>query len=170
MKTLIVYGTKYGSAEKCAKEIAKHITGQVDVINLKNNKEVKITDYDKVIIGSSIYAGMLRKEVKAFYEANKEGLKHKKVAIFISCMDKVNPEQYITNNFDADFISQLIAKCFCGGEYQFSKMNFVERFMIKKITQAGAKKGQCEAADGKTDITDIQYKNIKTFAKQVNEA
>lgn len=170
MKTLIAYGSKYGTAEKCSKEIAKHITGQVDIVDLKANKEIKLADYDKVIIGSSIYAGGLRKEVKAFYEKNKEILKDKKVAVFISCMAKENPEQYITNNFDKDFVNKLIGKCCCGGEYQFSKMNFFERFIVKKITEAAAKKGQGSAVDGKTDISEMDYNQMKSFAKQVNRA
>lgn len=170
MKTLIAYGSKYGTAEKCSKEIAKHITGQVDIVDLKANKEIKLADYDKVIIGSSIYAGGLRKEVKAFYEKNKEILKDKKVAVFISCMAKENPEQYITNNFDKDFVNKLIGKCCCGGEYQFSKMNFFERAIVKKITQEGAKKGICPATDGKADISDLDYNQMKSFAKQVNQA
>lgn len=98
MKTLIVYGTKYGTAEKCVKELAKNLTGQVDVINLKDNKDIKTVDYDKIVIGGAIYAGHIIKEVKEFYETNKEALKSKKVAVFICCMDRSNPERYITNS------------------------------------------------------------------------
>lgn len=170
MKTLIVYGSKYGTTQKCAQEIAKKISGKVDVVNLKDNKGIDIADYDKVVIGSSVYAGMLRKEVKVFYESNKEILKKKKVAVFLCCMDKEGIEKYLSPVFDEDFRKGLIAKTCCGGEYKFSKMNFLERFMIKMITADGAKKGICEAADGKHDIESIIYDNISVFANNINKA
>jgi menaquinone-dependent protoporphyrinogen oxidase len=53
MNTLIVYATKYGCAEKCAMELSKEFDGNVEVINLKENKRIDLVEYENVIIGGS---------------------------------------------------------------------------------------------------------------------
>jgi menaquinone-dependent protoporphyrinogen oxidase len=66
MSTLIIYASKHGSAEKCASELSKKLSGKVDLCNLKNGKMPELSQYTKVIIGGSIYVGKVQKEVSEF--------------------------------------------------------------------------------------------------------
>ena len=66
MNTLIVYSSKYGCTEKCAKLIKEKLNEEVDLVNLKNVKDIDIYKYNKVIIGGSIYIGKIQKSVTEF--------------------------------------------------------------------------------------------------------
>ena len=55
MKTLILYATKYGATEACARLLAQNLEGEVQIINIKQAKDIDLRKYDRVILGSSIY-------------------------------------------------------------------------------------------------------------------
>ena len=78
MKTLIAYGSKHGAAAKCAVILKEKIRGEVEMINLQQIQNIALKDYDNVIIGGSIYAGAIQKQVTAFCSQNLEILKQKK--------------------------------------------------------------------------------------------
>lgn len=48
MKTLILYSTKYGTAEKVAKLIASSLRGEVCLVNLKKEKPPLLHSFDAV--------------------------------------------------------------------------------------------------------------------------
>ena len=82
MKTLIVYATKYGSTEKCAKLLSGKLSSEVKLCNLKLEKNIDLSKYDKVIIGTSVYMGRVRKEINEFFISNSNELITKKVRDF----------------------------------------------------------------------------------------
>jgi len=59
MNILIAYATKYGCTEKCAAVLSEKLTGKVDLCNLKGGRASDLTQYEKVIIGGSIYMGKI---------------------------------------------------------------------------------------------------------------
>jgi menaquinone-dependent protoporphyrinogen oxidase len=77
MKTLIIYATRYGSAERCAKMLSEKLIGDVDLLNLKDRQNIDLSQYEKVIIGGSIYVGKIQKEVNEFCTKHLEELKQK---------------------------------------------------------------------------------------------
>lgn len=86
MNTLIAYATKYGCVEKCALILSEKLTGEVDLYNLKEIKNIDISRYDKVIIGGSIYIGKIQKVVREFSSTKLNQLKEKEVGLFICGM------------------------------------------------------------------------------------
>ena len=72
MKTIIVYASKHGCVEKCAQLLTAKIAGAVQLCNLTGEKNVQIADFDTVIIGGSIHAGRIQKEIAVFCERNKQ--------------------------------------------------------------------------------------------------
>lgn len=89
MNTLIVYSSKYGCTEQCAKILSEELKGEADLINLKNVKDINISKYDTVIIGGSIYIGKIQKEVAGFCAKNLDILKEKKLDyLFVVCRKK----------------------------------------------------------------------------------
>ncbi len=170
MKTIIVYASKYGAAEKCATDIAKKISGEVKVINLRENKDPQCGSYDQVIIGGSIYAGMIQKEVKEFCIKNLECLNQKKLGLFVSCMDDKSASSYIENSFPKELVDRALAKQGLGGAFCFKKMNLFERFVIKMISNSKSKGGEAlPKADGKTDISTLSEEKINYFVEQINK-
>ena len=41
MKTLIAYSTKHGCTEKCANKLKTRLTGEIELLNLKNGRNIK---------------------------------------------------------------------------------------------------------------------------------
>ena len=80
MKTLIVYGTRYGATATTAKEIAKVLRNEgfgVRVVNAKEEKVEDISDYDLIIIGSGMKINRWTREPENFMKKFKKELQKK---------------------------------------------------------------------------------------------
>ncbi|GAA0181489.1 flavodoxin domain-containing protein [Clostridium sediminicola] len=166
MKTLIVFSTKYGTTEKCAKILKEKLNGDIDLCNLKKTDEVEIFNYDKVIIGGSIYVGQIQKEVKKFCSENLNKLKKKRVGLFICCMNEKSGQEQLNNSFPKELLISAVAKETFGGEFRFSKMNFFEKFIIKTISK---KDENMPPIDTKKDISKIVEENINKFVQYIEK-
>ncbi|MGC6174661.1 flavodoxin domain-containing protein [Lacrimispora sp. 38-1] len=136
MSTLIAYATKYGFTKTCAEILAKKLGENVDICDLSRNHP-ELMKYDKVIIGGSIYAGKIRKPVMRFCSDNLSTLKVKKLGLFICGMAKEDDVQkQLDSAFPRELLEVCAAKGFFGGECNYDKMNFLEKFIMKKITRS----------------------------------
>lgn len=88
MKALVVYGTRYGTANEIAEEIGKVLKEEGVKVDLKDARKLKnydITPYELVIVGSGIKISKWTKGSLKFLKDNKENLNDKKVALFVTC-------------------------------------------------------------------------------------
>jgi len=88
MKALIVYGTRYGTATEIAEEIGRVIKNEgieVDVKDARSLKNIDLSLYQLVVVGSGIKMGKWTKKSLKFMQENKEALATRKVAIFVTC-------------------------------------------------------------------------------------
>lgn len=157
MSTLIVYASKYGCTEKCAELLSKELNGEIDIINLRKVMDIDISKYEKIIIGGSIYIGKIQNEVTEFCSKNLEKLKGKRIGLFICGMqegDTINSE--LNKSFNPVLIKIADAKECFGGEFIFDKMNFIDKFIVKKVSKV---------TSNKSNILD---KNIHKFAQTMN--
>ena len=157
MKTLIVYSSKHGCTEKCTDLLAKELKDKPDILNLRDNKNIDLSMYDKVIIGGSIYIGKIQKEVFEFCSKNLEKLKEKEIGLFICGMqegDLINNE--ILENFPPELINIAITKSCFGGEFNFEKMSFFEKLIVKTVSKTNSSK------------SNILSENIHKFAEAIN--
>ncbi|MEG0296402.1 MAG: flavodoxin domain-containing protein [Clostridium sp.] len=162
MKSLVLYGSKHGTTEECAKKLKGYLDGEVDLINVEDNKEIKLDDYNKIIIGSSIYAGMINKGIKKFIEDNKSELIGKNLGLFMCCMsDGEKIKEQFEQNIPKEILDAAKVKESLGGAFKFSKMNFFEKKIIKMIAKKDPSLG---SIDGKTDIYKIDEDVINKFA------
>jgi len=134
MKTLILYATKYGAAGEIASRIASRINGAV-THDMKQSGFPPLTGFDCVIIGSSVYAGSIRKEAKAFLKQNAQALQSKKLGLFLCGLDASKENECFTDNFPDDIIKAAKAKAFLGGVYDPKKAGFAERLIMKAVTK-----------------------------------
>lgn len=152
MKTLIIYGTKHGSAEKCSKLLKNKISGEVITINIKTENVPDLFSYDNVVIGGSIYAGQIQKEIKNFCIKNLEQLKSKRVGLFICGLSGDKFEAELDNAFPKELVACAAIKEFFGGEVVYGKMNFFEKLIMKKITKTDK------------DFSNLLEENINKFS------
>jgi menaquinone-dependent protoporphyrinogen oxidase len=118
--------------------IAERIAGnQVSIIDLKKDKHPDISSFDRIILGTSIYASASSKTMQHFCKENIEALKQKRLALFVCGMepDSAKQQQELANAYPQELYEYAVAKCFAGGEFLFEKMNFFERAIIKRIAK-----------------------------------
>ena len=158
MKTLIVYGTKYGCTEKQAKSLVENLKGEVELYNLKKVKDINLSRYDKVVIGGSIYMGKIQKEVRGFCLNYLDQLKNKKVGLFICCMGEGEiGKTQLKDCFPEELSNKAIVKENFGGEFIFENMNFIDKLIAKKVSKVDK------------DTSNILKDNIERFIKLMNE-
>jgi menaquinone-dependent protoporphyrinogen oxidase len=148
MNTLIVYASKYGCTEKCAKLIAKELNDKVDIINLKKVKDMNLSKYDKVIIGGSIYIGKIQKDVAEFCSKYLDELKEKQIGLFICGMaegEAIKTE--LNKNFRPELLKIAKAKEYLGGEFLLDKMSFMDKIIVKKVSKV--KSNKCNILEDK---------------------
>lgn len=150
----IIYITKHGTTEAVAMKIFKHFNSQEDqLIDLRLNKNPDISQYDKIILGGSIHAGMIQRRMKSFCESNLESLLKKEIALFLCCMEEgEKATEQFNNAFPELLRMHSIKNEIIGGEFLFDKMNFLEKAIVKKI--AGIKE----------NISKIDEQKIKELA------
>ena len=148
MKIAILYGTKYGATEKVVASIYKSLQNHdkdnnrsidVELINLKEKDDINL-DYDVLIIGSPVYMGRIRKEVKNFLKKYENTLIKKHFALFICGANEVEGIKQINKAFPQELLNHVIATAFLGGEFNFDKMKFLDKKVAQLITKGADKK------------------------------
>lgn len=158
MKTLIIYSTRHGCTEECATKLEKQLNNDTELINIKKQKLDNLGNYEKVIIGGSIHAGHIQKRIKKFCQENLDTLKHKKIGLFLCCMEEGETAQkQFQEAFPTELIEHAIATGIFGGAFNFERMNFIEKAIIKKVAKI------------EQSMSKIDEKSIVEFAKKMTE-
>jgi len=156
MNTAIIYGTKHGATHKCANTLANELGSYTKLYNLETESEINLSEYDTIIIGGSIHASAVNKNVKKFIDKNIDLLIQKNIGLYLCCMyegDKAL-EQF-GNAFPEELRNKATAHGLFGGEFDFEKMNFLEKAIVKKV------------ANVEKSVSNLNYTNIKAFAKKL---
>jgi menaquinone-dependent protoporphyrinogen oxidase len=137
MKALIVYGTRGGATKQIADAIGDEL-GQhgytVTILNAKESGGIDVNVYDLVVVGSSVFMTMWKRQSTAFLKRNASVLARKKVALFSSGTAGGDPAL-------ADYAGQSIAKvaakfpsikpvalAYFGGYLDFNSKGRIDRF------------------------------------------
>lgn len=157
MKTAILYASTHGCAETCAGKLAEKLNGEVHRFDLKDKPRVDLASYDRIVIGGSIHAGRIQGTVRRFIDANRGILLGKKFGLFISCMETGdNARKEFDVVFPEDIRQKASAVGLFGGGFNFERMNFIQKAIIKKIA--------------KTDrtVSNIDEPAIAWFAEEIS--
>jgi menaquinone-dependent protoporphyrinogen oxidase len=179
MKTLIVYGTRYGATASTSEEIGKVLGSEgfdVKVINAKKEKVQDISPFDLVIVGSGMQMGKWTGEAEDFLKRFQKELDQKKLAIFASTMKSVPEREGKQDDVKKEHkmsIDDIVAKYnlnpmstgFFGGVIDFNKMNFVLRRTFGFIRPQLEKDGFKESPLGVYDLRD--WEEIRKWAKEL---
>ena len=80
MTTAVIYVSKTGTTRKVAEYIAEKIGAEA--IDVKNCTD--ISGYDRIILGTGVFAGRIPKAMRNFVEANKDSLSG--ASLFVTCL------------------------------------------------------------------------------------
>ena len=134
MKTLIVFTTHHGSTEKVAHMINNQSDEDILIVNLKKQPRPNLSSFDTIILGGSIHVGKIQGRMKKFIETNLQILLSKRVGLYLCCMEEGEKALgQFENAFPEVLRNHAIAGEILGGEFNFERMNFLEKKMIKNI-------------------------------------
>lgn len=154
MKSAIIFMSHHGTTAKVAHLISELLEQPtVKVINLNDQKEVDLSVFDTVIIGGSIHAGKIQRKLQVFCEDNLDELLRKHLGLFICHMNDEQAEEELNHAFPTPLLEHADARGLFGGEFQFKKMNFIEKLIVKKVSGVHQ------------DVSNIRYEAITRFAK-----
>ncbi len=152
MKALIVFAGKYGCTKKAAHLLRNELSGEVTLVNLAEEKPPSLDTFDRIIIGGSIYAGLIRPEVRRFCRENLAALTGKRLGLFVCCGLENKAEEQIKTVFSRELLSRAAATGYFGYEVNYEKMSLVDRIIMRLVS--GQKENQfC-----------LKEENIKKFA------
>ena len=159
MHTLILYMSKHGTTEKTVTLLAEKLKdSSIKIVNLQKDGPPNINDFDNVIIGGSIHAGTMQSKLRKYVENNLPDLLSKKTGLFMCCMERnEKQEEQFNNAYPMQLRETASCKAYFGGEFKFSRMNFIEKAIIKKISGIDH------------DFSDIDIDAISEFANDWNK-
>jgi menaquinone-dependent protoporphyrinogen oxidase len=153
MKNLVVYFSKHGAAKRAVDFLNSKVKS--DVVNVKEIGELEFNNYDNIVIASSVYAGTISKEIKKFISNNYNILKSKNIYFLIICGQESEIKNVLTNNFSEEQ-RNLFKKVIYGGfEFNFDSMNFIEKFITKKIAKV------------EKSVSNLNKKNIELLSEMI---
>jgi menaquinone-dependent protoporphyrinogen oxidase len=179
MKTLIVYGTRYGATAGTSEEIANVLKAEgfdVKVVNAKEEKIKDISPFDLIIVGSGMQFGRWTGEAEDFLKRFQKELAQKKVALFISTMKTVTEREGKTEELEKTRKMELEDKVtkynlqptslgFFGGVLDFNKMNIITRKTLGFLRPQLEKDGFKESPPGVYELRD--WEEIRGWTKEL---
>ena len=161
-KTVVIYKSKYGSAKRYAEWIAEET--KADLFDASNIKADKLTEYDTIIYGGSLYAvGILGLKL---IKDNFEKLNDKKIVIFsvgASSETQAAHDAVVKNNFTDEMMAK-IHFFMLRGAFDFNKLNTGDKMLmglmkmrlksIKAEDMDEDQKGLLDSYDNPVDFVD----------------
>lgn len=145
MRSLVAYGTRYGSTGEVADAIAQILRSagsEVDVMELTKKTRPEVRAYDLVVIGTNIIMGSWNKQVKRFVQENLDDLGTRKSALFVCCGDLLDPskeeeayEKYITAPLaEMGMVPDRVA--LLGGVIDLSRYGMMVKTLMKNVMRS----------------------------------
>jgi len=180
LKSLIVYGTRYGATASTSEEIGKTLREEgfdVRVVDAKKEKIKDISAYDLIIVGSGMRMFRWVGEPEKFLKKFQKDLWQKKTAIFVSsgaqAMLKHDGDQagmadawqkYLVEKAEKYSLEPVMMGIF-GGIWDYNKMGFAFKKMMSAFRIKLREVGIEETAQDVFDTRD--WDEIRNWAKEL---
>ena len=135
MNTLVVFATKHGCTESVVKDLAGLMEGSVETINLTRDESPDPGNFDSVVVGGSIHAGKVQSVVRKFCLMHTRTLLEKKLGLFPCHMETgEKARKQMKASYPESLRTHANSLGLLGGRFDFSRMNFLERSIVRKVS------------------------------------
>jgi len=180
IRGLIVYGTSFGATKETSEEIARILKEEnfnIKIINAQEEKIKDISDYNLVIVGSSLSNCKWNRGAEDFLKKFHKELEQKELALFVSSVKTIyeregNSEEVTKTRKIAleDKISKYglkpIATGLFGGVLDYNKMGFLTRKAMETAFKSRLQKnGFKETQPGVYDLHD--WDEIRNWTREL---
>ncbi len=137
-RLLILYSTVDGHTKNICEYISNKINKRklINISSVEDSKDIKISDYDQIVIGASVRYGYHRKNLYKFILNNKEILNSKKTVFFSLNLTARKPEKNLptTNPYVVKFLKKVdweptIKEVFAG-RLDYPNLDFLNKLAI----------------------------------------
>ena len=134
MKVLIAYRSRYGATQSCAGALARKISGDTVVHDLRARGRPSLGEFDVILIGGSIYGGKIQREVVSFCEQEREPLLSKKAGLFISSFyTGERGMAQLQEAFPPWLSAHAFARELMGGNLSLEKLSLLDRILVRSL-------------------------------------
>ncbi|VFP87936.1 menaquinone-dependent protoporphyrinogen IX dehydrogenase [Candidatus Erwinia haradaeae] len=170
MKTLILFSSRYGQTRKISYYIAGILQKKVEccIKNIESAGDINCLQYDRILIGASVYYGHFHPPFEQFIKKNANILNQVISGFFSVNLVARKPEKRTpeTNPYTRKFLLQSLWKPNCcavfSGALRYPDYSLLNRFMIKLIMYIT--KGDTDSKKPFIEYTD--WKQVRYFANQ----
>lgn len=140
-KILITYGSHAGSTAGVADAIAKTLSENGAVVEVKPVENIRnIQGYNAVVIGTNIRAGHVKSSVKGFVARNKQALREVPVALFAVCLtmkDDTPGNRAKVSSWLGPLKTGFVpaGEGLFAGKVEFAKLGLFARFILEKMAK-----------------------------------
>lgn len=147
----------HGFTERISQKMKEDLGDDVVLVNLKKERNPRLSPFSRVIIGGSIHAGKIQKRVREFCNRYSDELKEKEIGLFICCVEEgVSATSQLMNAFPEELRMVAKSTAIFKGCFDFEHMNFFDRFFVRKITGV------------KTSNVKVDFEAVRMFSKRMD--
>ena len=158
MKKYIVYASKYGFTEKCVRLLQEQLP-EYSLWNLQEAAPDDIKGAEALVIGGPVYAGRFPKKLSLWIQQEEDWAKDRVQGLFLTALsDRDTAEGYFQSNFPESWRAKEPARAFFGGGLDFSRLNWFESFLLKKLMKI------------KQDISNLDLAEIKNLSQELKSS
>lgn len=133
MKLLIAYASHTGTAEECANTLSQRLAALSPTV-LSLEKEIPdVTEYDIVILGSSIRFGKLHPAARRFLKSEEKKLSERSFGFFLCCAFSHDFERYCENLLPRKLREHAFETLYFGGTLRREHLNWRERLLVRAM-------------------------------------
>lgn len=140
MENILVYSSKYGFTKEVSEYIKASVNEGISIFDVNNFDQSKIKEAKKIIFASSVYTGQMNKHIKELIKENKVEILNKKIVFLIVGGNEKEIKTVLSENVDEDILRNNPLLIYGGYSYNFEKLNFVYRYIVKKVAKISESK------------------------------
>ncbi|MCL2065260.1 MAG: flavodoxin domain-containing protein [Candidatus Cloacimonetes bacterium] len=157
--TIVIYKSIYGSTKRYAHWLAKELNCRA--VNLKENKQINLEEFDTIILGGGLYAGGILGS--SSLKKQWDSLKDKKIVVFtVGLADpKTTNYQKIKDMCFNSEQQKNISFFHLRGSCNYSKLTLIHRLMMAMLKWITKRKKE-------TEMTEEDKHFLATYGKKVS--
>lgn len=162
MKLLIIYSSKNGCAEECAKLLKKQTDDNFDVeICDLAHSTPDLDSCDFAVVGGGIRFSKFHKPLRDFLKHSGKELEKKPHALFLCCAYMDRAEEYMKALYPKSLSDSAVCTEFFGGQLKVDKHKGIWKIIIRMVRNSFSER------EDPLPIPDIIESNISLLASKI---
>lgn len=163
MKTLIVYATRYGTTEACARLLEEKLDGAAELLRIPTRARRDFGGVDVVLVGGSIYGGTIQTQVGDFLEEHRPAIETRPLGLFLCGLLRGEQAQaQLVSAFPEWAFAHAFSRRALGGRVDLARLSLVDRILVRGLSPIGRELGS------ETVLDRIAYDQVDLLAADVN--